>query len=332
MSDELPPLTARKASRAQALLKVMAWGEAGAGKTRFALSFPAPLVIDLERGSEWYADEFDFMIAVPTPQLRAGPLVHQVVEEILAGRYPDRQTLIIDPLTDYLDALENALIEAQRKKGVDLDTLKGPKRAQVYAAIRDGIRSRLDALLRVPMHVVLIARAKNVWGPGDDGKMAPIGRAYDAKEIVEYICDVVVHLGRGGARVAKSRICALPEHIEERFTYQTLAGSIMRPAQAPAAGPPAARQRRGAPRPEQVDDVIASWRARCNKLVESGTEGDLLDVQAELQETQGSFNKDQLSLIRAMVATAQGAIGARAAKAQAEEDYSTKQMRGEDHR
>jgi len=41
------------------------------------------------------------------------------------GEYPDRRTLIIDPITDYLDQLEVQLLEAKKKNGVNLGPLLG---------------------------------------------------------------------------------------------------------------------------------------------------------------------------------------------------------------
>lgn len=257
---QTPQPIARRATRAAALLKVMAWGEPGAGKTRFALSFPDPLVIDLERGSEWYADETPFLVATPTPERPAARLVKDVVAEVLAGVYPDRKTLIIDPITDYLDALESVLIEAQKRNGVDVDALKGMARAAAYSKIRDGIRERLDLLIRVPMHVVLVARAKNVWGKNDEGRMAPIDRTYDAKDIVEYLCDVVLHLDRPGrAVVRKSRIAALPDVIEGA-TFAQIGASLYRAKEEPA--PPVAPIATPAPPPVDWMGLISKAKTK----------------------------------------------------------------------
>lgn len=216
---------AKKATKADALLKIMAWGEPGAGKTRLALSFPGVLLVDLERGSRLYADQFDFLVAEPTPQLPAAALVRQVVEEIEAGEYPGIGTLVIDPITDYLDALEQMLTAQEEKKGVNLASLKGPLRAQVYARIKDGIRERLNRLLGLPVNIVFVARAKNEWG-ADDGQMKVTGRKADANEIVDYLCDVVVHLQKGGtARVIKSRLAELPDTIKSA-TYADVAKAL----------------------------------------------------------------------------------------------------------
>lgn len=212
---------AKKATKADAYLKAMLWGEPGSGKTRLALSFPAPLVIDLERGSRLYAEEFDFLLAEPTPEMAGVTVVKTVIDEILRGEYPDRKTLIIDPITDYLDQLEALLIDAKRKAGINLEALKGPLAAKVRAEIKDGIKERLEALLRLPMHIVFVAREKNNW----EGSVVN-GKRPDANDLVEYLPDVVINLKRGGiAEVQKSRIKALPDKIKA-MTFADLEAAL----------------------------------------------------------------------------------------------------------
>ena len=38
----------------------LVWGVSGSGKSRFALSSPSPIVIDLEGSTRLYAEQFDF--------------------------------------------------------------------------------------------------------------------------------------------------------------------------------------------------------------------------------------------------------------------------------
>lgn len=255
--EERIPL-ARKASRREALLKVLLWGEAGARKTRTALSFPAPLVLDLERGSELYGDEYDFLVAFPDPKRGPAQLVRDVLQELIDGVYPGVRTLVIDPITDYLDALEAGLMEIQRQRGVDLDRLAGMRKAQAYAEIRDGIRERLDRLLRLPVNVVFVARAKNVWGKGEDNKMQPIDRTYDARDIVEYLVDVVVQLQPGNvARVKKCRGLALPEVVQD-FSFATLKDSLLRDVN----GKPLAAPARPSQDPSEEERALAREEGR----------------------------------------------------------------------
>lgn len=89
----------------------MIWGESGSGKSRFALSAPSPIVVDLEGSTRLYADEFDFWKAEvdKTNLLASNPatLTVNLIKEILEGQYSDRKTLIVDPLTDLLDCIED---------------------------------------------------------------------------------------------------------------------------------------------------------------------------------------------------------------------------------
>lgn len=229
---------AKKATKADTFLKVMCWGDPGAGKSRLGLSFPSPLVIDLERGTRLYADQFDFLVAEPTLSLPTHGLVKQVVDELEAGEYPGVQTLVIDPITDYLDALEATLIKLEESRGVNLASLKGPQKAQVYARIKDGIRDRLNKLLQLPVHIVFVARAKNQWAQ-EDGKMQVVGRTADANEIVDYLCDIVIHLQKGGHGVVKkSRLAELPDTIKA-VTYADIDRALTAPK--PEAEPAAKR-------------------------------------------------------------------------------------------
>lgn len=247
---------AKKATKADTHLKCMFWGEPGAGKTRLALSFPGVLLVDLEKGSRLYADQFDFLVAEPTTDLPVAGLVRAVVDEIKKGEYPGVQTLVIDPITDYLDALEAGLIAAEVKKGINIEALKGPQKAQVYARIKDGIRERLNSLLELPVHIVFVARAKNEWGK-DGGQMAVTGRKADANEIVEYLCDIVGNLKKGGTlAVIKSRLAELPPEVKAA-SFNDLASALKSsPAKLPAAK--AAQPAKASTGDPAIDEILAT--------------------------------------------------------------------------
>ena len=55
------PLFASARSRPQRL-KLLLWGDAGAGKTTLSLQFPGVAMIDTEGGSEQYSDQFEFSV------------------------------------------------------------------------------------------------------------------------------------------------------------------------------------------------------------------------------------------------------------------------------
>ena len=57
----------QKAAPADRRLKLFAWGDSGSGKTTLGLKFPDVVVIDLERGTDLYADSFNFHVTSPVP-------------------------------------------------------------------------------------------------------------------------------------------------------------------------------------------------------------------------------------------------------------------------
>jgi hypothetical protein len=215
-------MLAKKATLEDVNLKIMIWGESGSGKSRFLLSAPSPLVIDLEGSTRLYADEFDFYKAEvdKTNPLASNPatLTVNLIKEILEGQYLDRKTLIIDPLTDLLDCIEDVSAKKYEEMiGKKVGELNQLQKTKWYAYRREMARTVLNQLKDVPMNLILVARAKNVWDT-KDGKMQPVGLTYDALDIVEYLMDIVIQLEKNGeetrAIVKKSRLGNLPKILD----------------------------------------------------------------------------------------------------------------------
>lgn len=213
---------AKKATLDDVNLKIMIWGESGSGKSRFSLSAPSPLVIDLEGSTRLYADEFDFWKAEvdKTNPLASNPatLTVNLIKEILEGQYPDRKTLIIDPLTDLLDCIEDVSAKKYEEMiGKKVGELNAVQKTKWYAYRREMARTVLNQLKDIPMNLILVARAKNLWDQ-KDGKMQPVGLTYDALDIVEYLMDIVIQLEKNGdetkAIVKKSRLGNLPKILD----------------------------------------------------------------------------------------------------------------------
>lgn len=216
-------MLAKKATLDDINLKIMVWGESGSGKSRFALSAPAPLVIDLEGSTRLYAGEFDFWKAEvdKTNKLANNPatLTLNLLKEILNGEYKDRETLIVDPVTDLLDAIEDISAQSYEKQiGKKVGELNQLQKTKWYAYRRENARKVLNQLKDVPLNLILVARAKDIWDKGADGKMQPVGKTYDALEIVEYLMDIVIQLDKNNneitAIVKKSRLGNLPKTLQ----------------------------------------------------------------------------------------------------------------------
>ena len=215
-------MLAKKATLEDVNLKVMVWGESGSGKSRFALSAPNPIVIDLEGSTRLYANEFDFWKAEvdkTNPQAgNPGSLTINLLKEILEGKYPDRKTLIVDPVTDLLDCIEDVSAKKYEEMiGKKVTELNAVQKTKWYAYRRETARNILNQLKDIPMNLILVARAKNLWDT-KDGKMQPVGLTDDALDIVEYLMDIVIQLEKNGdetrAIVKKSRLGSLPKILD----------------------------------------------------------------------------------------------------------------------
>jgi len=210
---------AKKATINNAYIKVLVWGEPGCGKSRFALSAPEPIVVDLEDSTGLYAEEFDFYRAKVDPNNalsnNAATLVKNIINEINNNEYPDRKTLVIDPITDLLDCIESFCItEYQKQINKKITELNAVQKSKWYAYRRETSRKILDKLKNVPMNLILVARSKILWDTVD-GKTQPVGQTYDCLEIVEYLMDIVINLEKTSegivAKVKKSRLANLPD-------------------------------------------------------------------------------------------------------------------------
>ena len=101
--------------------------------------------------------------------------------------------------------------------GKKVGELNQLQKTKWYAYRREMARTVLNQLKDVPMNLILVARAKNMWDT-KDGKMQPVGLTYDALDIVEYLMDIVIQLEKNGdetkAIVKKSRIGNLPKILD----------------------------------------------------------------------------------------------------------------------
>lgn len=192
-------------------LKLFLWGESGVGKTVLALQFPKPVVIDLEGGTDLYGDLYDFSV------LRASTAdeVTEAVRWLTEHEHP-HQTLIIDPITVYWDALQKKWsdIFLRRNKGskgfrFEFYDLQPRDWMTVKAEFKELIRT----LIALDMNVIVTARQKTQYADG--AFMRAIGETFDGEKSLPYLFDTIVRLyrdekGRYLGRCLKDRSQKMP--------------------------------------------------------------------------------------------------------------------------
>lgn len=198
----------KRATKAQAKLRMALMGPAGSGKTFTALSIAGAFgniaVIDTEHGSaSKYGDQFTFDVLELTeyhPQ-------HYIDAISAAGEAGLYDVLVIDSLSHAWNGVGGVLeIVDKASKRTDAKN--------TFAAWRDATplhNQLIEALLAAPMHLIVTMRAKTeyVLERDERGKMVPrkIGLAPVQREGMEYEFDLVAEMDmQNTLQVTKTRV------------------------------------------------------------------------------------------------------------------------------
>lgn len=205
-------LRAKQPQAIQKRLKALFYGGAGVGKTTAAIQFPAPYLIDTEKGAE--NDQYTKLLA------KAGGVVFQTsdfdelmkeVKALLTEKH-EYKTLIIDPLTTlYNDLLDKSAIK------------NGTEFGRHYSEANKQIKHLLNLLLRLDMNVIITSHAKNEYGQN----LTVLGQTFDCYKKLDYLFDLVFEIQKRGKDrigiVKKSRIESFPDTDQFPFSYDEIA-------------------------------------------------------------------------------------------------------------
>lgn len=205
-------LRGKKPEPMEKRLKALFFGEAGAGKTTAAIQFPAPYVIDTEKGAG--NDQYGAKI-----RERGGVILQEndfteIVKEVTAllSEKHDYRTLVIDPITTVYDDL---IEKSERTVGTEFGRHYGEAKKQW---------KRLgNLLMRLDMNVIVTSHQKNLYGD----KMAVLGKTFDGPKGLDYLFDLVFEVTKRGKErvgvVRKSRMETFPDGDVFPFSYDEVA-------------------------------------------------------------------------------------------------------------
>lgn len=181
-------LKAVPASSVDKRMKLFLWGASKAGKTVLALQFPAPYVIDMERGTDHYGDLYKFDVLKTED-------VDLVIEQITALKTEKHEykTLVIDSISVLWDAFQT--------KWTDIIAgVKDPKAENPYYELSFGdwriINPEWAALMRslvdLDMNVIATAHSKVKY---KKGSMAVTdGDTFDSQKDTNYYFDTEIQM------------------------------------------------------------------------------------------------------------------------------------------
>ena len=169
--------------------KGLIYGAEGTRKTRFTLTLPKPVTLDLEKGTVEYSEEFDFKVK----HIVTADDVMLAVDYLLSNDH-DFSTLIIDPVTVYWSALQKKWTEIffNRKKsgaGYKIDFYE----LQIgdWLVIKSEFKAFLRKISMLDMNVVFTAHEKPEYA--ETGTMVKTGEYLpDCEKSLPYFFDTVL--------------------------------------------------------------------------------------------------------------------------------------------
>ena len=217
-----------KASTKEKRLKLLLWGPLASRKTRLSLQFPSPIVLDLEAGTDFYKDEFDF--GVPADPITSSEDVWGLVRWLQAHDHPYR-TIVIDPFTILWEMIQKRWHDIFLKRET---SSKGNRFDYYNFQGRDWRhpKNELKQLIWVlnnelDMNVIATAREKDLYaassGTGGGDFMQVV-----AEKSLGYYFDTVLHVWQDPetkktfGEVDKDRSNRLPQSGQFEVTYQAL--------------------------------------------------------------------------------------------------------------
>lgn len=216
----------KKAESLEKRPKIFIYGDFGTGKTPLALSMPGVVMIDTEKGSEPYNDQFDFHV-LPANN---SDEISNAVDWLLKNKHPYK-TLVIDPITVYWESLQKKWsdIFLKRNKGS-----KGFKfdfydlQSKDWMVIKTEYKDFMRKLSSLDMNLVVTAREKTKYKEGTF--MVGDGVTFDGEKSLPYLFDTVIHLhkDKNGKRIAtclRDRNRKIPEGLFDP-SYEALENLI----------------------------------------------------------------------------------------------------------
>lgn len=191
-------LRAKTPEPKQKRLKMFVYGPSGVGKTTASIQFDKAVIIDTEKGTDFYADTIN----------RQGSVVFQTnvfdeavkeVKELLTTKHEYR-TLIIDPITQLYNSCQEKYTRIFEKYA------KTEKEAEVqdfgmryWARVKSDFKSFQRLLMAIDMNLIVLSHQKDQYGTG----MVKTGVTFDSIKGEDYIYDLVFRLeNKNGKRMA----------------------------------------------------------------------------------------------------------------------------------
>lgn len=170
-------------------VKMMVFSTAGIGKTTASINWPKSVIIDMEHGTDNYADTIiangSIVLHTTNPDE-----VRDEIKTLLTEKH-DYRTIVIDPVTILYQAIQEKWTRifskyADTEKATELQDFG----FRYWAKVKSDYKAIMRMLLACDMNVILTAHQKDVYGEG----MKKVGFGSDSMKGDEHIFDYVFQL------------------------------------------------------------------------------------------------------------------------------------------
>ena len=177
--------------------KVLLFGPHGVGKTTVALQTPGPTVIDMEQGTIHYEELYDFIWERTSDSDKVLQIINNIAEQPNI-KLPDdviwnTKTVVLDPIHIWELSLEQKIIAKRRKEERNPDYVLQP---QDYKLIKIEKKKLMLQLMTVDLNVVVCARTKDLYAPGEFMKKVGIGPDCDQQWLGYFDTILLVYIDK----------------------------------------------------------------------------------------------------------------------------------------
>lgn len=191
-------LRAKAPEAKQKRLKMFVYGPSGVGKTTAAIMFPKSVIIDTEKGTDFYAETINKMGSVVF-QTNVFDEAFKEVKELMTTKH-DFRTIVIDPITQLYNSCQEKYTRIFEKHA------KTEKEAEVqdfgmryWGRVKSDFKAFQRMLLAIDTNLIILSHQKDQYGTG----MAKIGVTFDSMKGEDYLYDLVFRLEvKNGKRIA----------------------------------------------------------------------------------------------------------------------------------
>lgn len=182
-------LKAKKPEVKEKRLKMFLYGPPGSRKTTSAIKFPNSVLIDMEKGSENYAETIQKSGSVVL-QTTSPDEVLDEVKALLTEKH-EFKTLILDPVTIFYESTQEKWTRIFEKYTTDAKNKELQDFGMRYwGRVKSNYKAMLRMLLRLDMNIIMTAHQKDIYG----SSMNKIGVGPDSMKGDNYFFDNVFQL------------------------------------------------------------------------------------------------------------------------------------------